>query len=192
MAGKGGGGAWKVAYADFVTAMMAFFLVMWISGQDQKIRKAVSYYFNDPYNTQLIGTSKQANRTGSVAEMTNQGSVPLNESVAYGRGRKSFSAKGDKTPPTKLVADWIVNDDGLKKYWDDRARQARQLAAESQEVRLQQISLEEAAALRLAKNLRSEAGQELSASAHGVQQELLYEVLSQVNWFQIAEDLLSR
>ena len=38
------GGAWKVAYADFVTAMMAFFLVMWICGQDQQVRKAVSYY----------------------------------------------------------------------------------------------------------------------------------------------------
>ena len=38
MAGKGGGGSWKVAYADFVTAMMAFFLVMWISAMDQKIK----------------------------------------------------------------------------------------------------------------------------------------------------------
>jgi chemotaxis protein MotB len=34
MAG-GGGGAWKVAYADFVTAMMAFFLVMWIVAREQ-------------------------------------------------------------------------------------------------------------------------------------------------------------
>ncbi len=39
-AGHGGhhGGAWKVAYADFVTAMMAFFLVMWLSAQDSRIR----------------------------------------------------------------------------------------------------------------------------------------------------------
>jgi chemotaxis protein MotB len=37
MAG-GGGGAWKVAYADFVTAMMAFFMVMWLVGQDQEKR----------------------------------------------------------------------------------------------------------------------------------------------------------
>ena len=37
MAG-GGGGAWKVAYADFVTAMMALFLVLWFLSQDEKIK----------------------------------------------------------------------------------------------------------------------------------------------------------
>src|SRR5579872_7501501 len=42
------GGAWKVAYADFVTAMMAFFLVMWILGLSQETRKAIAAYFNDP------------------------------------------------------------------------------------------------------------------------------------------------
>ena len=42
------GGAWKVAYADFVTAMMAFFLVMWLAGQDQEIKETVAGYFRDP------------------------------------------------------------------------------------------------------------------------------------------------
>jgi chemotaxis protein MotB len=42
------GGAWKVAYADFVTAMMAFFLVMWIVGQGQTVRSGVAGYFRDP------------------------------------------------------------------------------------------------------------------------------------------------
>ncbi len=42
------GGAWKVAYADFVTAMMAFFLVMWLVGQSQGVRQAVAGYFRDP------------------------------------------------------------------------------------------------------------------------------------------------
>jgi chemotaxis protein MotB len=44
----GHGGAWKVAYADFVTAMMAFFLVMWILAQNQAIKDNISGYFNDP------------------------------------------------------------------------------------------------------------------------------------------------
>ena len=35
------GGAWKVAYADFVTAMMALFLVLWLTSQDQRIKQAV-------------------------------------------------------------------------------------------------------------------------------------------------------
>src|SRR5437016_320133 len=42
------GGAWKVAYADFVTAMMAFFLVMWIVGQSPQVKAAVAGYFRDP------------------------------------------------------------------------------------------------------------------------------------------------
>jgi chemotaxis protein MotB len=42
------GGAWKVAYADFVTAMMSFFLVMWIVGQNQDVRKGIAGYFRDP------------------------------------------------------------------------------------------------------------------------------------------------
>lgn len=48
--GHGGhhGGAWKVAYADFVTAMMALFIVLWILGQDQEVKEAVAGYFKDP------------------------------------------------------------------------------------------------------------------------------------------------
>jgi len=48
--GHGGhhGGAWKVAYADFVTALMAFFLVMWLVNQSQVIKDNVQGYFNDP------------------------------------------------------------------------------------------------------------------------------------------------
>jgi len=49
--GHGGGhhgGAWKVAYADFVTAMMALFIVLWLMNSNEKIRKAISAYFRDP------------------------------------------------------------------------------------------------------------------------------------------------
>ncbi len=42
------GGAWKVAYADFVTAMMAFFLVMWAIGQSKEVRAGIAGYFRDP------------------------------------------------------------------------------------------------------------------------------------------------
>jgi chemotaxis protein MotB len=42
------GGAWKVAYADFVTAMMALFIVLWILGQDEEVIKNVAGYFKDP------------------------------------------------------------------------------------------------------------------------------------------------
>jgi chemotaxis protein MotB len=42
------GGAWKVAYADFVTAMMAFFLVMWLVSQSSEVKENVAGYFRDP------------------------------------------------------------------------------------------------------------------------------------------------
>jgi chemotaxis protein MotB len=43
------GGAWKVAYADFVTTMMALFLVLWLSSQDRKIKEAVQRAFGHPF-----------------------------------------------------------------------------------------------------------------------------------------------
>jgi chemotaxis protein MotB len=50
VSGHGGhhGGSWKVAYADFVTAMMAFFMVMWIMGLSDETKMSISGYFNDP------------------------------------------------------------------------------------------------------------------------------------------------
>jgi chemotaxis protein MotB len=45
------GGAWKVAYADFVTAMMALFLVLWLTSQDQRIREAVQRAFRNPFSS---------------------------------------------------------------------------------------------------------------------------------------------
>lgn len=53
----GSGGAWKVAFADFMTAMMALFLVLWISSQDQKILIATSQYFQNPFNSPMDNTS---------------------------------------------------------------------------------------------------------------------------------------
>src|SRR5579863_4439871 len=52
------GGAWKVAYADFVTAMMSLFIVLWLMNSSEKIKKAVAGYFNDPKGTaKLMGTT---------------------------------------------------------------------------------------------------------------------------------------
>src|SRR6185369_1464772 len=42
------GGAWKVAYADFVTAMMALFIVLWLLSTSEQTKKAVGGYFQDP------------------------------------------------------------------------------------------------------------------------------------------------
>jgi chemotaxis protein MotB len=51
------GGAWKVAYADFVTAMMALFIVLWLLNQSPKIQQAIGGYFRDP-----MGTAEKAGK----------------------------------------------------------------------------------------------------------------------------------
>ncbi|HEY4246615.1 MAG TPA: flagellar motor protein MotB [Lacunisphaera sp.] len=64
----GSGGAWKVAFADFMTAMMALFLVLWISSQDKKILIATAQYFKNPFNSPLdksAGVMPFNNRTTS-------------------------------------------------------------------------------------------------------------------------------
>src|ERR1700687_3908886 len=57
--GHGGhhGGAWKFAYADFVTAMMALFIVLWLLSSSKPVQEAVGGYFRDPSGT--------ANKIGS-------------------------------------------------------------------------------------------------------------------------------
>ncbi len=71
MAGHGGG-AWKVAYADFVTAMMAFFLVMWITAQSKDVKQAVAQYFRDPFDrlgkAQRPGPSIASHKRGASSQ----------------------------------------------------------------------------------------------------------------------------
>jgi chemotaxis protein MotB len=56
------GGAWKVAYADFVTAMMSLFIVLWLMNSSEKVKQAVAGYFNDPRGTgNLLGTTMSGN-----------------------------------------------------------------------------------------------------------------------------------
>src|SRR5436189_4977690 len=58
--GHGGhhGGAWKVAYADFVTAMMALFIVLWLMSADKEIKESISVYFSNPSGPgKLTGTA---------------------------------------------------------------------------------------------------------------------------------------
>jgi len=58
--GHGGhhGGAWKVAYADFVTAMMSLFIVLWLLNSSKKVQEAVGGYFKDPSGTaEKIGST---------------------------------------------------------------------------------------------------------------------------------------
>jgi chemotaxis protein MotB len=69
------GGAWKVAYADFVTAMMALFIVLWLLSASEKVQKAVGGYFQDP-----TGQGRQTGTTTSgVSETLSLNEKQLNE-----------------------------------------------------------------------------------------------------------------
>lgn len=89
---KGGhhGGSWKVALADFMTAMMAFFLVMWLIGQSDEAKKAISDYFSTPsmieYNYENFG-----------AELTLE-KLFLDFTSEPVRAMQSFFEPADKTP----------------------------------------------------------------------------------------------
>ncbi|MEX8517218.1 MAG: flagellar motor protein MotB [Leptothrix sp. (in: b-proteobacteria)] len=68
---KGGhaphGGAWKIAYADFVTAMMAFFLLMWLLGSTTDgDKKGIADYFNSPLKISLMGGSGAGDATSII------------------------------------------------------------------------------------------------------------------------------
>jgi chemotaxis protein MotB len=61
----GGGGAWKVAYADFVTAMMAFFMVMWLVGQKEETKHAIAHYFQEPLDDQEAHAHANSHKSGA-------------------------------------------------------------------------------------------------------------------------------
>lgn len=89
------GGSWKVAYADFVTAMMAFFLVMWIVGMDQEARELIQGYFNDP-----IGY-KEAYGSGDSPVMDGQSPSAMRRAGGVGltgkdRQRRRFEEVGER------------------------------------------------------------------------------------------------
>jgi len=65
------GGSWKVAYADFVTAMMALFLCLWLTSQDQKIKDAVERAFRNPFSSvtkESVGIIPNKDATATVKQ----------------------------------------------------------------------------------------------------------------------------
>jgi chemotaxis protein MotB len=80
--GHGGhhGGAWKVAYADFVTAMMALFIVLWLMNSSKQVQEAVGGYFKDPSGTsKLVGTDQQG--SGDNFTLSKQDMAKLKEQL---------------------------------------------------------------------------------------------------------------
>ncbi len=98
--GHGGhhGGAWKVAYADFVTAMMALFIVLWILGQSEQVKQAVAGYFKDP-----VGFSTKSK---SLIDGKGMGPSPIaNNGVADEMQRKEAEKQEFLKMEEKLIGE---------------------------------------------------------------------------------------
>ena len=96
---KGGhaahGGAWKIAYADFVTAMMAFFLLMWLLGSTAKgDLQGIADYFNSPLKVAMAG----GDGAGSSSSIIPGGGNDL--SKVHGQVRRSDSTQNKRTRMT--------------------------------------------------------------------------------------------
>ncbi|HLW87037.1 MAG TPA: flagellar motor protein MotB [Terriglobales bacterium] len=74
------GGAWKVAYADFVTAMMALFIVLWLMNSSKQVQEAVGGYFKDPSGTsKMVGTDQRG--SGDNFTLTKEDMAKLKEQL---------------------------------------------------------------------------------------------------------------
>ena len=97
------GGSWKVAFADFMTAMMAFFLVMWLVGQSDRVKQAVAGYFRDPGKYQSMG--KSGVLKGSDAMIKKEQSKKESMSVAK---KESFTPTKEERQKLTLSAKNIL------------------------------------------------------------------------------------
>jgi chemotaxis protein MotB len=107
--GHGGhhGGAWKVAYADFVTAMMALFIVLWLMNSSKQVQEAVGGYFKDPTGTgKLAGTTMQG--TGESLSLSRDDMPRLKDAL------QSAVKQLDNFDKLKDHVDMTVTAEGLR------------------------------------------------------------------------------
>ncbi|MSO20920.1 MAG: flagellar motor protein MotB [Acidobacteria bacterium] len=107
--GHGGhhGGAWKVAYADFVTAMMALFIVLWLMNSSKQVQEAVGGYFKDPTGeARKVGTDESGSGDNFVLTMDNIEDL-----------KQQLQKSIREAPNFELLKDQIsmsITDDGLR------------------------------------------------------------------------------
>ena len=105
--GHGGhhGGSWKVAFADFMTAMMAFFLVMWLVGQKAEVRQAVAGYFRDPGKFTKQGEAGVLKGSGTAVDFKNDA-----QQIAAPVKAKEYEPTAGEKGKMKSLANSIMNE----------------------------------------------------------------------------------
>ena len=130
------GGAWKIAYADFVTAMMAFFLLMWLLGSTaQGDLKGIADYFNSPLKVAMAGGSGSGDSSsilkGGGQDLTRQtgqvkhGDLPP-EKKSYNLQAAKAEAKRlerARLEEIKLKVDAMLSANGVLAQFRDQVRQ---------------------------------------------------------------------
>ena len=120
------GGAWKVAYADFVTAMMALFMVLWISAQDKQILLATSSYFKQPFNAlnkSSVGIMKTENGGSHGAEKSQASSAASNLAFLTVLAKELNKMLNVSDAAAERPVDMEITSDGLKITLYDRQSQ---------------------------------------------------------------------
>ena len=119
------GGAWKVAYADFVTAMMAFFLLMWLMGSTTKEeRAAISHYFTEPSMVQGASPTKSTHPTAVQGP---------------GGASDSLIQLGGTSNPDSGKVNSKTRDDVNKPQKNVDARTAEAIAREAEQKRFEEL-----------------------------------------------------
>lgn len=109
VAGGAHGGAWKIAYADFVTAMMAFFLLMWLLGSTTKATlQGIADHFNTPLRVALLGGEGAGDATslikGGGEDLTRQTGQVKRGDVEKSEAQKREEARQDAERLSELKA----------------------------------------------------------------------------------------
>jgi chemotaxis protein MotB len=103
------GGSWKVAYADFVTAMMAFFLVMWLTNLSQDTKDMIQGYFNDP-----LGFADTIQRSRSLENLPGQ-PRPTKPGQKRGLSEASNVEQSELSKVEQKLKEVLSQDPALKK-----------------------------------------------------------------------------
>jgi len=122
------GGAWKVAYADFVTAMMALFLVLWLTSQDEKIKEAVQRSFTNPFASltkESVGIIP--NKDAKPIASSKSGNFDSSSAVELAMLRRLSedlvkALQKDEDPPDQQTTKLELTPEGLKISVFDRSR----------------------------------------------------------------------
>ncbi|MDH4289313.1 MAG: flagellar motor protein MotB, partial [Aquincola sp.] len=179
------GGAWKIAYADFVTAMMAFFLLMWLLGSTTEgDKKGIADYFNSPLKVALLSSGSGA---GDASHVIKGGGQDLSRATGQVK-RGDVEAKRDTVNLHALKQEQlraeIARLEDLKKKVENKIGENARLAAMASQIRLDMTR----DGLRI--QIVDEQNRPMFASGSAVVQPYMRELLQEIG--QVLTDVPNR